>query len=201
AARLSSPPPRLHCRGNPPPPCSPRPSAPSISLRQSRAFPPSPPRRVPYLLLPATNRLLWGRQTPDVTRLRRVVSPFDAHRNAHAAADTQRGQALFRVALLHLVEQRDQHAPARGADRMAERDPPAVDVDLRGVPAEVLVDGAGLRGERLVRFDQIEIADIPAGLLERGARRRDRSGAHDRRINTRVRPRHDAGERFLAALG
>src|SRR5262245_47019490 len=101
-----------------------------------------------------------GRRTRGLSRYlpaSSVVSPFHAHRNAHAAADAKRGEALFRVALLHLVEQRDQHAPARGADRMTERDRPAVDVDLRGVPAEILVDGAGLRGERLVRLDQIEI--------------------------------------------
>src|SRR5438045_8008095 len=74
-------------------------------------------------------------------RLFNVVSPFDAHRNAHAAADAKRGETFLRVALLHLVEQRDQHAPARGADRVTERDRSAVDVDLRGIPAEILVDG------------------------------------------------------------
>src|SRR5262249_56679694 len=104
---------------------------------------------------PATNRLLWsggGRKGPRVIRPSSVVSPFDAHRNAHAAADAKGGQALFRIALLHLVEQRDQHTPARRADRMTERDRPAADVDLRGVPAEILADGAGLRSERLGRF-------------------------------------------------
>src|SRR5882762_3856405 len=92
-------------------------------------------------------------------------SALHAHGDAHAAADAERGEALLGVTLLHLEEQRHQHAAARGADRMAERDRPAVDVDLRGVPAEVLVDRTGLRGERLVGLDQIEIADAPAGLL------------------------------------
>src|SRR5215472_4712859 len=96
--------------------------------------------------------------------------PFDAHRDAHAAADAQRGEAFLRVALLHFEEQRHQHAGAGGADRMAERDRAAIDVDLRGVPAEVLVDRTGLRGERLVRLDQLEVFDLPAGLLEGGAR-------------------------------
>src|SRR5262249_62069742 len=84
---------------------------------------------------------------------------------------------------------------------MAERDRPAVDVDLPGVPAEVLVDGAGLRRERLIGLDQIEIAYVPPGLLERRARGRDRAGAHDRGIDPGMRPRHDARERLLAALG
>ena len=94
-----------------------------------------------------------------------------------------------------------EHARAGRADRMADRDRAAVDVDLAGIPAEVLVDRAGLRGERLVRLDQVEVADVPAGLLQRGARGRDRPGAHDRRIDAGMRPRHDARERRLAALG
>src|SRR5215831_16019496 len=81
---------------------------------------------------------------------------------------------------------------------MAERDRPAVDVDLRCIPAEILVDGAGLRGERLVRFDQIEIADSPAGLLERGARRRDRSGAHDTMRASGFLPRLAASLAFIS---
>jgi hypothetical protein len=31
---------------------------------------------------------------------------FNAHRDAHAAADTQRGEGFFGIALLHLVQQR-----------------------------------------------------------------------------------------------
>ena len=67
---------------------------------------------------------------------------LDAHGDAHAAADAQRGQALLGVALLHLVQQRGQHARARGADRVADGDGAAVDVHLGGVPAHVLVDRA-----------------------------------------------------------
>ena len=73
------------------------------------------------------------------------------------------------------IQQRGQHARAGRADRMADRDRAAVDVDLAGVPAEVLVDRAGLRGERLVGLDQIEVLGLPAGLLQRRARRRDRA--------------------------
>src|SRR5262245_30705917 len=101
----------------------------------------------------------------------------DAHGDAHAAADAQRRQALLGVALLHLVEQRHENARPRRADRMAERDGAAIDVDLRRIPAEILVDGAGLRREGLVRLDEIEVAGLPARLLERGAARRDRARA------------------------
>ncbi len=84
---------------------------------------------------------------------------------------------------------------------MADGDRAAVDVDLGGIPTEVLVDGAGLRGKRLIGLDQVEIGDIPTRLLERRARGRDRAGPHDRRVDARVRPGDDAGERRLAALG
>src|SRR5262245_47687689 len=83
---------------------------------------------------------------------------------------------------------------------MAERDRAAVDVDLRGVPAEILVDGASLRRKRLVRLDEIEVLDLPAGFLERRARSRDRAGSHDRRIDAGMRPGDDARERGPAAL-
>src|SRR5438034_3362884 len=84
---------------------------------------------------------------------------------------------------------------------MPERDGAAIDVDLRRIPAEVLVDGTSLRGEGLVGFHEIEVGDVPASFLERGARCRDRPGAHDRRINSCMRPRYDARQWRLAELG
>src|SRR5579859_5228933 len=62
----------------------------------------------------------------------------DAHGDAHAAADAQGRQPLLGITLLHFVQQRDQDPGARCADRMAERDGAAIDVDLGSVPAEVL---------------------------------------------------------------
>jgi hypothetical protein len=71
-----------------------------------------------------------------------------AHRDAHAAADAEPGEPLPGIALLHLVEQRHQHACTRRTDRVPDRDGAAIDVDLVGVPAEILAR-AGLRGKRL----------------------------------------------------
>src|SRR5262249_28116615 len=81
--------------------------------------------------------------------------------------------------------------PPGGPVGVADAIGAAVDVDLRGVPAEVLVDRAGLRGESLVGLDQVEIADVPAGLLERRARGRNRPGAHDGGVDAGVRPGDD----------
>src|SRR5229473_1217059 len=73
-----------------------------------------------------------------------ILAALHAHGDAHAAADAQRGEAFLGVAPRHLVEQRHQDAGAGCADRMPERDGAAIDVDLAGVPAEILVDRAGL---------------------------------------------------------
>src|SRR5580704_1897275 len=165
------------------------------------------------LLRPSLKTWMAGRKDVHV-RLRRTMPghdginamhpsrlPFHAHGDTHAAADTERGETLLRVALLHLVEQRYQYARTGGADRMPNGDGAAIDVDLLGVPAQVFIDRAGLRSERLVGLDEIEVADVPTGLLQRRARGWDRAGAHDLRIDAGLRPRHDASKRRLAEFG
>src|ERR1700730_4667382 len=97
-------------------------------------------------------------------------SAFDGERNAHPAADAQCRQATLCIALLHLVQQRYEDAGARSTDRMADGDGTAVDIHDAGVPSHVLVDRDRLRGERLVRLDEIKVGNFPAGLLERPPR-------------------------------
>src|SRR5260221_295670 len=50
------------------------------------------------------------------------------------------------------------------------------------------------------RVPPVAIADLPAGELQRLAARRDRAGAHDRRIDAGGRPGDDARKRLDAAL-
>ncbi len=61
--------------------------------------------------------------------------PLDTQCDAHAAADTQGGQALLAARPLQLVEQGGQDARARGADRVTDGDGAAVDVDPGRVEA------------------------------------------------------------------
>src|SRR5262245_17635745 len=84
---------------------------------------------------------------------------------------------------------------------MTERNRPAVDVDLRGIPAEILIDCASLRGKCLISLHEIEVSDVPASFLECRARCRNGPGTHDGRINPRMRPGYDARERHFAELG
>src|SRR5205814_7384625 len=87
----------------------------------------------------------WSRETPwsigFTPECAVRVLPLDGQCDAHAAADAQRGDALPGVAALHLVQQRHQNAAAGRADRVPDRDRPAVDVHLAGVPAHLVVDG------------------------------------------------------------
>src|SRR5581483_6937891 len=61
--------------------------------------------------------------------VRRPGSAFDAHGDAHAAPDAQRGETLVDIPALHLMEQGYEDARARGADRVPDRDGAAIDVD------------------------------------------------------------------------
>src|ERR1051326_7239890 len=91
------------------------------------------------------------------------LSSFYGEGAPHSAPDAKRREAAPRVALLHFVEKGDQHARARGADRVAERDGAAVHVHLLRVPAHLPVDRDRLRGEGLVDLHEIEVLRLPAG--------------------------------------
>src|SRR5487761_2342599 len=97
----------------------------------------------------------------------RWVSAFDTECNAHATPDAQRGDALPGIAALHFVQQRHQNAAAGRTNRVTDRDRTAVDVDLARVPAHLVVDGAGLRGEGFVDLEQVEVLRLPAGARQR----------------------------------
>ena len=57
----------------------------------------------------------------------RAVCPVADHGGLSlSATDAQRGDAAVQVLAFHLVQQRDQDAPAAGSDRVAERDRAAV---------------------------------------------------------------------------
>ena len=88
-----------------------------------------------------------------------------------AAAEAQRGETVAALAATELVQQRRHDPGAARADRMAERDRAAVDVDLRPVEAELAAVGERLRGERLVDLDQVEVLDPQLELLEQLASR------------------------------
>src|SRR5580765_2138134 len=132
--------------------------------------------------------------------LYRSTLAFNSEGDPHPAPDAKRGKASPRVALLHFVEKGDQHARARGADRMTERDGAAVHVHLLRVPAHLAVDRDRLRGEGFVDLHEIEILRFPAGARERALRGGHRSHPHVFRIDARRGEGLDACQRLQTQL-
>src|ERR1700730_8561648 len=73
----------------------------------------------------------------DLRRTKKFRSPRDGQRDAHAAADAKRGEALFCAAAPHFVQNRGEDPGTGRADRMADRDRPAADTHDRRIPAHV----------------------------------------------------------------
>ena len=96
-----------------------------------------------------------------------VASPPPMHRLA-----TPRLRPRSLSALISVVDD----ARAAGADRVAERGRAAVDVDLVVRDAEVAHRDHGDAGEGLVDFEQVDVGDAPAGLVEHLLDRADRGG-------------------------
>src|ERR1700759_4671856 len=96
---------------------------------------------------------------------------LDDHRVALASARADRGAAEAAAATAQLIDQGAEDARARGADGMAQRDRPAVDVDLVLVDAEHPDRVERDRGEGLVDLPQVDVLSAQAGLLQRLLRR------------------------------
>src|SRR5436190_15141116 len=82
---------------------------------------------------------------------------FDDDGVALATAGANRGHAEAAAAAAQLVHERAQDAGSGGADRMTERDRPAVHVHLRLVDAEHPHGVESDRGERLVDLEQVDV--------------------------------------------
>ncbi len=69
---------------------------------------------------------------------------------------------------------------------MANGNRAAVDVDFVGVPFQLFGHRQGLRGKGFVGFDQVQVADAPAGFVQAAAGGRDRADAHDGRVDAGI---------------
>src|SRR5215813_23715 len=99
-------------------------------------------------------------------------------RRAHSAADAHCDHSVASLAALHLVKQRGRQFRARAAERVAERDRAAVDVQPFEIEIQLLYDRQSLGGEGLVEFYQIDLFELQARDLQRPRNRDDRADAH-----------------------
>ena len=113
-----------------------------------------------------------------------------------------RGERIAAALALQQARRLAGDARAGGAERVAERDRAAVEVQHLVANAEFAHARQGLRGEGLVEFDDVDRADLDIGALQRLARRRDRADAHDVRLAAGHRHRGEARQRLkVVALG
>src|ERR1700688_1869153 len=96
----------------------------------------------------------------------RPSNSLDDRRGAHAAADAQRHQGCGLVGALELVEHGAENHRARRAERMAERDGAAIDVDLRIVDVEGLDVAQHDRRKGFVQLEQVDVGFLHARALE-----------------------------------
>ena len=104
----------------------------------------------------------------------------------------------LQIAPLQLVEHGADQDRAGGADRMAERDRAAIDVDLVAVELEVADEFLRDDREGLVDLEQVDVVEREPGLGQHLARRRHRRVEHQRRAS---RPCSPSRRRARAASG
>ena len=123
---------------------------------------------------------------------------LERHGDRAAAAEAQRREAVAALPARELVEQRRHDPGPARADRVAERDRPAVDVDLVPVEAELPAIGEGLGGERLVDLDQVERLDRQLDPVEQPADALDRGEEQPLRLDLGLGVADDPGQGLQA---
>jgi hypothetical protein len=83
---------------------------------------------------------------------------------------------------VHRVHERGEQPGAAGAERVAERDRAALDVDLRQVRAGLPLPGQHHAGEGLVHLEQVDVLDGQSRLAQRLAGGRDDRRQHHHRV-------------------
>src|SRR5262245_9962273 len=109
-----------------------------------------------------------SRSKKAAARLTGVLAvDLDDDRVALTATRADRRDADAATAATELVDERADDAGARSADRVAERDRPAVDVDVVLFDAEHAHRVEGDRGEGLVDLPEVDVLGALADLLQR----------------------------------
>ena len=90
--------------------------------------------------------------------------------------------AVFLAARLERMDQRGHQLGTRSAERVAQCDRAAIDVEFVGIGPEMLEPGERYRREGLVDLIQVDVADVHARALERTIGGEQRFFERDHRI-------------------
>ena len=110
--------------------------------------------------------------TPSAPSISSALGVLDDRRHALADADAEGGDAVAAAAAAQLPDEGVSEAGAGAAERVAEGDRAAVDVEPLLVDPELAGAGEDLGGEGLVDLDQVDLVERQAGGVERPADRR-----------------------------
>src|SRR6266478_4756872 len=128
----------------------------------------------------------------------KLLNPLERERYALPYAYAHCGERKLAIALLQSVHRRERKARTRHAERVAERDRPAMSVDMLGIlrNAQLAQTGETLRCERLVDLDQVEVADPETQARHELLGRWHRTNAHHARRHRRRCHAKNASARF-----
>src|SRR5579863_7002393 len=118
---------------------------------------------------------------------------LDRHGDSTTATEAESCEATTTTTTAQFVNQRNQHAGATGADRVAEGDSTTVDIDPRPIPVKFLAVCQRLRGEGFIDLDQVEITDFSAGALQKAIDGASWSGENIARRDSRGSIASDTG--------
>src|SRR5690606_6656966 len=160
---------------------------------------------MPWLAAPCATACPRTPKAPVIAIVRPLMGgclseTLDDRHVGHAAAFAHGLQTPALAAVLQGVDERGHQLGARGAQRVAEGDGAAVDVQLVRVRAGGVQPGHRHRREGLVDLEQVDVVDLHARPLERPLGRRQRRFQHDHRVVAQHRQVVDAGQRRQVQL-
>ncbi len=107
-----------------------------------------------------------------------TLDPLEDRGDALTHADAHRGQAKGGVAVVHGVDERGGDASSGSAQRMADGDCSAADVDLGFVQLEHADSSQGLRREGFIELDEVDVGEMQTSSLEGFLRGGDGASTH-----------------------
>src|SRR5689334_3872159 len=99
--------------------------------------------------------------------MNKLLQRFDNHCDSLAAANAGGSQRAFLLPTPEFIQQRNHQPRPSRPQRMAESDRSAIHVGLLTIEAQFFLDREILGCEGLVHFDQVDVIQSEASLLER----------------------------------
>src|SRR5438093_2014537 len=170
--------------------------SPSVALRSGDTCP-----KEPLSFIGSTRKAGPFFFRPPFAGVRRIdssISSLQRHGHSVPAPNAQGREPVVHILLFHGVQQRDNDAIPRAANRMAQGDGAPADIEDLPRDAELLPHADTRRGECLIVLDQIELIELHPGPVHQFPHARDRREHHVLRLDGLGAEVSDRTERFHA---